>query len=87
MKFCPECGTQLPIGTAKFCPNCGKSLWAMTSETSDDRGNSAVTQSKESIASSHDSFGGIPQEELRGEFQEQTIHSLGIKLEEQLNKF
>jgi hypothetical protein len=35
MKFCPECGSQLPIGTAKFCPSCGKSLWATTSETND----------------------------------------------------
>ena len=26
MKFCPECGSQLPLGPAKFCPNCGKSL-------------------------------------------------------------
>lgn len=26
MKFCPECGSHLPLGPAKFCPNCGKNL-------------------------------------------------------------
>jgi len=26
VKFCPECGSQPPLGPAKFCPNCGKSL-------------------------------------------------------------
>jgi Holliday junction resolvase len=30
VKFCPECGSQLPLGPAKFCPNCGKSLWDAT---------------------------------------------------------
>jgi hypothetical protein len=50
---------------------------------SNDIGSGAVIQSKESTASSQDSFDGIPKgEDLRGEFQEQTIHSLGIKLEE-----
>lgn len=34
MKFCTECGSQLPLGQAKFCPNCGKSLWNVT-ESSD----------------------------------------------------
>ena len=72
MKFCPECGSQLPIGTAKFCPSCGKSLWATTSETND-IGSSAAIQSKENTVSSQDSFEGIPKgEDLRGEFQEQT---------------
>lgn len=46
MKFCPECGSQLPIGTAKFCPNCGKSLWDATSGTSN-----AEIQSKETVSS------------------------------------
>ena len=26
LKYCPHCGTQLTIGTAKFCHNCGKNL-------------------------------------------------------------
>jgi Restriction endonuclease/zinc-ribbon domain len=30
MKFCPECGSQLPLEPAKFCPNCGKSLLSAT---------------------------------------------------------
>jgi uncharacterized membrane protein YvbJ len=78
MKFCPECGSQLPIGTAKFCPNCGKSLWATTSETNDNNSSSAtdnVIQSKEITASSQDLFKEIPKEEIRGEFQEETTHS------------
>lgn len=27
MKFCPECGVELPIITANFCPSCGAKLW------------------------------------------------------------
>ncbi|MBV9175938.1 MAG: restriction endonuclease [Nitrososphaeraceae archaeon] len=85
MKFCPEFGSQLPIGTAKFCPNCGKSLWVTTSETNDSDSGSTdnVIQSKEITASFQDSFKEIPKgEEIRGEFQEETTYSLGIKLEE-----
>src|ERR671927_412842 len=88
MKFCPECGSQLLIGTAKFCPNCGKSLWVTTSKTNDSNSSSTATdndviQSKEIIYSSKDSFKEIPKgEEIRGEFQEETTHSLGIILEE-----
>ena len=33
MKFCPECGTELTIGTAKFCTNCGKNLWEIPTDT------------------------------------------------------
>jgi hypothetical protein len=89
MKFCPECGSQLPVGTAKFCPNCGKSLWVTTSETNDSNSSSSdaadnddIIQSKEITASSQGSFKEIPKSEIRGEFQEETTHSLGIKLEE-----
>ena len=62
MKFCPECGSQLPIGTAKFCPNCGKSLCDTTSETNDSDSNTAVAvvQSKGITAPSQDSVEGIP---------------------------
>jgi hypothetical protein len=82
MKSCAECGSQLPIGTAKFCFNCRKGLWAAAAATSDTNDDDAVIQSKENTVSSHDSFKATQQGEVRGEFQEQTIHSLGIKLEE-----
>jgi len=62
MKYFPECGSQLPIGTAKFCPNCGKSLWVITSETNDTNSSSAaaVIQSKGITAPFQDSVEGIP---------------------------
>jgi len=34
-KFCPECGTRLPIETAKFCHECGTSLSLLTSPPPD----------------------------------------------------
>ncbi len=27
MKFCPECGSGIGIGSVKFCTNCGNDLW------------------------------------------------------------
>jgi hypothetical protein len=34
-KFCPECGTRLPIETAKFCHECGTSLSPLSSPPPD----------------------------------------------------
>jgi hypothetical protein len=34
-KFCPECGTRLPIETAKFCHECGTSLSLLRSSSPD----------------------------------------------------
>jgi ribosomal protein S27AE len=103
MKFCPECGSKLPIGTAKFCSNCGASLWATASETrigggsaegvEEQRQSTAATNTKEHTPleeeeeqQSSTSSLGEPrkeeQDEIKGEFQNQTIHSLGVKFGE-----
>ena len=44
MKFCPECGSQLPLGPAKFCPNCGKNLGDAidSSDTSEEQKESPI---------------------------------------------
>jgi FtsZ-interacting cell division protein YlmF len=90
LKFCPECGSQLPIGTAKFCSNCGNNLWttALSSET--DITVESKKQEKDTISyrNSFEKFGGKEQQkeeeqqQIKGEFQNQTTHSLGIKLED-----
>ena len=74
MKFCPECGFRLPVGATKFWYNCGKSLWAGESETPN------LFQPKVTIP--ENSFQSLEEDKVKGEFQNQTIHSLGIKLEE-----
>ena len=75
MKFCPECGFRLPVGATKFCQNCGNKLWTREEEMPN------LFQSKvESF--SEKTFQGLGQDKIKGEFQNQTIHSLGIKLEE-----
>src|ERR671938_296847 len=81
MKFCPECGSQLQTGTAKFCHNCGTNLWAATTGT----GN--TVQPKEELKTiPEESLNlrkeGEEKEQVKGDFQTQTIHSLGMKLEE-----
>ena len=73
MKFCPECGSQLPIGTAKYCSNCGKSLWVTTSETEESKEEKNISEQFEK---------GEEHQQIKGDFQNQTVHSLGIKLEE-----
>jgi hypothetical protein len=83
MKFCPECGSELPTGTAKFCHNCGSSLWATTAET----GITVESKYEPKIIAEHslEKFGkeqGEEKQQIKGDFQNQTVHSLGIKLEE-----
>jgi Holliday junction resolvase len=53
VKFCPECGWQLPLGSAKFCPNCGKSLWDSTelSNTFEEQKEEAVQTGQTAIYS------------------------------------
>jgi len=89
LKFCPECGSQLPIGTAKFCSNCGNNLWTITSSSETDITVESKKQEKDTIShrNSFEKFGGKEQQEeeqqqIKGEFQNQTTHSLGIKLED-----
>ena len=89
MKFCPECGSQLPIGTAKFCSNCGNNLWTITSSSETDITVESKKQEKDTISHRNlfEKLGGKEQQEeeqqqIKGEFQNQTTHSLGIKLED-----
>ena len=64
MKFCPECGSQLPLGPAKFCPNCGKSLWNVTESSN------TLEEQKEATVQSG----------------QNTIYSLGVKLEQMVEQ-
>jgi hypothetical protein len=34
VKFCPHCGSELPVGTANFCSTCGNRLWEKESQLS-----------------------------------------------------
>jgi hypothetical protein len=83
MKFCPECGSQLPTGTAKICHNCGTSLWVPSTSETD-----ITVELKEELNNVPEGSLNLekePEEEkdqVQGDFQNQTIHSLGIKLEE-----
>jgi uncharacterized Zn finger protein (UPF0148 family) len=93
VKFCPECGSQLPIGTAKFCPTCGEKLWfTKAEETTSSISNFNNSDSKQTV------FSPKPEEEDEyfkedSEAQEEkinnvasSIHSLGIKLEEMVEQ-
>lgn len=92
MKFCSECGSKLPIGTVKFCSSCGASLWATTLDTSIPEGRQPTIANtkeyrqsngegeEEQRLSSNDK--SIKEDEINGEFQNQTNHSLGVKFEE-----
>jgi hypothetical protein len=51
VKFCPECGSQLPLGPAKFCPNCGKSLWNVESSDTLEQKEEMVQSGQTSIYS------------------------------------
>jgi hypothetical protein len=63
LKFCPECGSQLPTGTAKFCPNCGNNLWTATSSSETDITVESEKQEKDTIShrNSFEKFGGKEQ--------------------------
>ncbi len=79
MKFCPECGFRLPVGATKFCPNCGNSLWTGEPQTPN-----LFPLKVENIPGN--SFQDLGEDKVKGEFQNQPIHSLGIKLEETAEK-
>ena len=85
MKFCPECGSQLPMGIVKSCSNCGTSLWANTTLEANI---AAVQQPTEYTPlqqpSSVDELG--KEYEIKGEFQNQTIYSLAIKIQETIEQ-
>jgi hypothetical protein len=51
VKFCTECGSELPLGQAKFCPNCGKSLWNESSDTLEEQKEVTVQSGQTAIYS------------------------------------
>ncbi|MFL6472784.1 MAG: zinc-ribbon domain-containing protein, partial [Nitrososphaeraceae archaeon] len=89
MKFCTECGSQLPIGTAKFCPNCGQKLWTTKLEegtiplsssklkSNDDKQTVFSTKPEEGGESNYSKQHSYTQEE-RIDNAVSSIHSLGV---------
>ena len=51
VKFCTECGSQLPLGQAKFCPKCGKSLWTESSDILEEQKEAMVQSGQTAIYS------------------------------------
>lgn len=72
MKFCPECGTQLPVPNPKFCPECGAKLQAPSASVDDVSLDSIPPQPKSGEASEDDEF---PQVKLN-------TYELGVNLED-----
>ena len=86
MKFCPECGSRLPIGIVESCSSCGMSLWAnITSETNiAEEQQPAEYTPLQQIPSSFDER--EKEDEIKGEFQNQTIYSLAIKIQQTIEQ-
>jgi Holliday junction resolvase-like predicted endonuclease len=78
MKFCSECGSQLPSGTVKFCSNCGTSLWQS--------GEPKIQPTENEKNITQNSSEALSRGEVEMELPNQTIHSLGIKLEEMVEQ-
>jgi hypothetical protein len=86
MKFCPECGSRLPTGIVESCSNCGTSLWAnTTSETNIVAAQQPAEYTPlQQTLSSFDELG--KEDGIKGEFQNQTIYSLAIKIQETIEQ-
>jgi uncharacterized membrane protein YvbJ len=86
MKFCPECGSHLPMGIVKSCSNCGTSLWANT--TSETNIAAAAQQPTEYalLQPPVSSVDDLRKEDEIKEFQNQTIYSIAIKLEKTIEQ-
>lgn len=95
MKFCPECGSSLGIGSAKFCTNCGKNL--RQTPSNDTTATTASPHSSGLTSIGNPDYQDIvsareePSIENGQEFtfatppamaSTNTVHSLGVKLEE-----
>ncbi len=89
MKFCPECGSQLQIETAKFCPSCGFNLLTANQQSSNQLQKSA-SEAKEDIEESP-----IPSEPITvttegeeriDEEKPMSTYTLGTRLEELTEK-
>jgi hypothetical protein len=79
MKFCSECGSSLPSGTVKFCPNCGTDLWQSRESEAQSLENSRTNMPQNSSEE-------LSKDEVEMELPNQTIHSLGVKLEEMVEQ-
>jgi HJR/Mrr/RecB family endonuclease len=79
MKFCSECGSPLPTRTVKFCQNCGTNLWQSKESEAQSLENSGTNMP-------HNSSEVLSKGEVEMEPHNQTIHSLGVKLEEMVEQ-
>jgi hypothetical protein len=93
MKFCPECGSGLGIGSVKFCANCGKNLWQTSSNTAAAPYPSSpkLSLSDNTIYQDIAAAGEEPKMEQGQDFASSaastnTVYSLGVKLEELVEK-
>jgi hypothetical protein len=85
LKYCPNCGTQLTIGTAKFCHNSGKNLWSATQLNQHVYGSQEEDIFRVTSDSNHASvIDGHEREDKSNSFK--PIYSFGIKLEEMVEK-
>jgi hypothetical protein len=90
MKFCPECGSQLQIETAKFCPSCGFNLLTANLPSSNSHPQKSVPEPKQDIQEA-----AIPSESIAvttegeeriDEEKPMSIYMLGTRLEDMTEK-
>src|SRR4051812_25536735 len=96
MKFCPECGSNLGIGSVKFCANCGKNLWQTSPNTATPYPSSPkMSLSDNTIYQDIAAAGEETKIEQGQDFASttassaastNTVYSLGVKLEELVEK-
>jgi hypothetical protein len=73
-KFCPECGTRLPIETAKFCHECGTSLALLSCPTPD------VVQPQEPVPAPQETPEPQVQEPVTQTYAEVEDHASDVQL-------
>lgn len=85
MKFCPECGTAIPIPNAKFCIECGTSL-GLTQNTTSSQISSTIPQDSLGSHQSANQYSG-KDDEIHIESSDISdnspyVYTLGTKLED-----
>lgn len=83
MKLCPECGIEMDFGSAKFCHNCGTSL---SDQVKSDINNGKDQSFTFDSTIYHDVVAEKDESKTREEPYANSIYSLGIKLEEVVEK-
>lgn len=100
MKFCPECGSDLGVGSVKFCSNCGKNLWqspstnpaavAASPPSTPDLLSGGDSIYRDTVSAKEDPDNGKGQDFIydtsSASSSTNTVHSLGVKLEELVEK-